>query len=125
MAAESLKKSRINICKYCNIPGHNRATCEKKKNDEKGLNGGAASFSSNPVPNMPASASLKKSAKKSKKDKNKKTRIAKKASGASYATAVDVGYLSDVGSSDNESINSRNYDGADANSEASKEAPVP
>ena len=77
------------------------------------------------MPSTPASASLKKTAKKSKEDKMKKTRIAKDASGASSAADVDVGYLSDSGSSENESLHSRNYDGADANSEASAEAPIP
>ena len=125
-AVENQKKSRINICKYCNVPGHNRATCEKKKNDENGINGGAFSSSSDPVPNTPASALPKKKAKKSKNEKKKKkTKAAKNASGASSAADVDLGYLSDNGSSENESVESRNYDGADANSEASAEAPMP
>ena len=77
------------------------------------------------MPNTPASASPKKMVKKSKKDKKKKHGIAKDGSGASSAAGVDLGYLSVVVSSENASINSRNYDGDDANSEASAEAPVP
>ena len=115
----------MNICKYCNTPGHNLATCLKKKNDEKGLGGGAVSSSSDPLPNTPASASSKKKAKNSKKNKKKKAKLANNASGASSAAEVDLGYLSDNGSSENESAHSRNYDGADANSEASSEAARP
>jgi hypothetical protein len=77
------------------------------------------------VPNKPTSASPKKKANKSKKDKKKKPGITKDGSGTSSAAGVDLGYLSDIDSSENESVHSRNYDGADANSEASAEAPMP
>jgi hypothetical protein len=123
--AQKPKKSRTTICKYCKVPGHNQATCEKKKNDAICNIGDAATPSINPVSNTPISALPKKNCGKSKKNIKKKRKVAKKASGALSTAEVDLNYLSDNGSSENESVQSKNYDGADANSEASAEPLAP
>ena len=82
--AENDTKSRMNICKYCNISVHNRATCVTKKNNEKDLSGGAVSSSEEPVPNR--FCSFKKTAEKLEETGEEATKLVNDATGSSSAT---------------------------------------